>query len=107
MTTLEKPETLLNIPAVAARLDVSVPTVRRLIRRGDLPALRVGGQLRIDPHELEAWLYSDVGGESTPLDPPRGGGLATTPPTSPAERLTGTSTEAVEPGGARGDGGGL
>jgi len=105
MTTAAKPDTLLSIPAVAGRLDVSVPTVRRLIRRGELPALRVGSQIRIDPYELEAWLFGDVGGESTPLDPSMTSG-AIASLTTPAERLSGTSTkcdEAVEPGGARGE----
>ena len=105
MNTVATPRMLLNIPAVADRLDVSVPTVRRLIRRGELPALRAGSQIRIDPYELEAWLFSDVGGESTPLDPSMTSG-ATASLTIPAARLFGTSTKrdkAVEPGGARGE----
>lgn len=34
-------------------------TVRRLIARGELPALRVGGQVRIDPLELAEFLYRE------------------------------------------------
>jgi excisionase family DNA binding protein len=46
---------LLSVRAVAARLSVSEKTVRRLIE-GGLPALRVGGQVRIDAVELECWI---------------------------------------------------
>jgi excisionase family DNA binding protein len=49
--------TLLSIPQVAERLAVSIPTVRRLVQRGELPALRVGGSLRVDSDELGRWLY--------------------------------------------------
>jgi len=80
----------------------------RLVSRGVVPAVRVGfgrGPIRIPADELEAWLFSDVGGESTPLDPSMTSG-AIASLTIPAERLSGTSTkrdEAVEPGGARGE----
>jgi excisionase family DNA binding protein len=43
----------LSVPHVAAALSVSVPTVRRLIGRGELAAVRIGGQLRVTPGELE------------------------------------------------------
>lgn len=50
---------LLNIAETAQRLRVSTKTVRRMIDRGELPALRVGSQIRIAEQELESWLYAD------------------------------------------------
>jgi excisionase family DNA binding protein len=47
------PAPLLSVPDVAAALAVSVPTVRRLISRGELGAVRIGGQVRVTPGELE------------------------------------------------------
>jgi excisionase family DNA binding protein len=52
---LDRP--LLSVRAVATRLGVSEKTVRRLVGRGELPALHVGAQLRFSPVELECWLY--------------------------------------------------
>jgi excisionase family DNA binding protein len=51
---------LLNARETATRLRVSEATVRRLARRGELPHLRVGSQIRVDAAELEAWLRRDV-----------------------------------------------
>jgi excisionase family DNA binding protein len=51
---------LLTVREAADRLRCSEKTVRRLIRRGELPALRVGRtSLRIDEAELKRYLYSD------------------------------------------------
>jgi excisionase family DNA binding protein len=47
---------LLSPREVAAELAISLPTVYRLISNGELPALRVGGQLRFDPAELRSSL---------------------------------------------------
>lgn len=47
---------LLDVGAVAERLNVSRPTVYRLIAAGILPALRIGNALRVDACELESWL---------------------------------------------------
>jgi excisionase family DNA binding protein len=53
---------LLNVPQVAAKLNVSSATVWRLVHRGELPSLRIGSQrgapVRVDPDTLEAWLHS-------------------------------------------------
>ena len=46
----------LTIPEVAEALRVSVPTVRRLIAGGELPAVQVGRQWRVHPDVLDAWL---------------------------------------------------
>jgi excisionase family DNA binding protein len=42
-------------------LNVNEKTVRRLIHSGRFPALKVGGAVRIDASELEAWLYGQSG----------------------------------------------
>jgi excisionase family DNA binding protein len=51
---------LLTVPEVAEAMKVSAKTVRRLIKRGDLPAYRVGdrGQLRVEERELERYVES-------------------------------------------------
>lgn len=51
---------LLTLPEVAEAMKVSEKTVRRLIKRGDLPAYRVGerGQLRVEERELERYVES-------------------------------------------------
>jgi len=57
MATRAPSGTLMSIAAVAELRDVSEKTVRRLVERGELPCLRVGHLLRVDPDELRAWLY--------------------------------------------------
>jgi excisionase family DNA binding protein len=61
--TLSVPQReLLTVAETAQRLHVSVRTVRRLIARGDLVAVQLGGRgapVRIDPDELDRWLYGD------------------------------------------------
>ncbi len=45
---------LLSIPETAEWLGVSVATVRRMIARGEIPALRIGPRLvRIDPDDVK------------------------------------------------------
>ena len=41
---------------VAAALRVSTDVIRRLLRRGDLPAVRIGRTWRVDEDELQRWL---------------------------------------------------
>jgi excisionase family DNA binding protein len=43
-----RPQRLVNVAEVAERLSVSVPTTRRLIASGVLPAVRIGHSVRID-----------------------------------------------------------
>jgi Helix-turn-helix domain len=60
-TVAHERERLLRIGDVAARLNCSPTTVRRLIGRG-LPVIRLGHRgcsIRIDPRELESWIYSN------------------------------------------------
>jgi len=46
----------LQISRVADLLEVSETTTRRLVKKGALPAIRVGRQIRIDERRLEEWL---------------------------------------------------
>jgi excisionase family DNA binding protein len=53
---------LLRVADVAERLGVDPSTVYRLVQRGELPALQIGGRghtVRIDENELQAWLYDE------------------------------------------------
>lgn len=47
---------LLRMRQVADALGVSEMTIRRLIRRGELPAVRVGIQLRVPRADVLAYL---------------------------------------------------
>ncbi len=61
MTAPVHEDSLLTVNEVAARLTVSPKTVRRLVERGELPALKIGASVRVDPGELQAWLYAVPG----------------------------------------------
>lgn len=52
-------EDLLTLAEAAEALRVSQATVRRLIERGELPAVRVGRLWRISSNALEAYLGGD------------------------------------------------
>lgn len=60
----------LKIPEVARRLDVSEPTVRRMVKSGKLPSVFVGGAYRVSEKDLEEYL------ENARVDP----GKAVAPP---------------------------
>jgi excisionase family DNA binding protein len=60
---------LLTVEETAERLRVSPKTVRRFIDGGVVPALRVGGSIRVDEAELLGWLYGDPGSPSGPEAP--------------------------------------
>jgi excisionase family DNA binding protein len=47
---------MLSLKHTAEALDVSTKTVRRLLERGDLTAIRVGGRLRIDAADIRGYL---------------------------------------------------
>lgn len=51
---------LLTAAEVADQLRVSTMTVYRLIRRGELPAVRVGRNYRVRARDLETYLESQV-----------------------------------------------
>jgi excisionase family DNA binding protein len=47
---------LLNPAEVAVELRVSAPTIYRMVSRGELRAVKVGGQLRVDRDDLDRLL---------------------------------------------------
>lgn len=49
-------EDLLNVKRVAERLALEVQTVRKLVRRGELPAYRVCGVYRFMETDIQAYL---------------------------------------------------
>jgi excisionase family DNA binding protein len=51
-------ESLLDVSAVADALDVSTKTVRRMIKDGRIPALRVGRSVRIRAADLNRLINS-------------------------------------------------
>jgi excisionase family DNA binding protein len=51
---------LLTANEVAAQLRVSSMTIYRLIRRGELPAVRVGRNYRVRASALDAYLRAQV-----------------------------------------------
>lgn len=53
-------ETLLTAAEVADQLRVSTMTIYRLIRTGELPAVRVGRNYRVRASDLAAYLESQV-----------------------------------------------
>jgi excisionase family DNA binding protein len=53
-------DTLLTAAEVAEQLRVSTMTVYRLIRRGELPAVRVGRNYRVRERDLVAFLDAQV-----------------------------------------------
>jgi excisionase family DNA binding protein len=71
MSTAVQQEPLLTVSSVAERLNISEKTVRRLIGAEILPALRIGGSIRVDPGELRDWLYEDAGRFSPPFAGPQ------------------------------------
>ena len=62
--TLNEP--LLNVREAARVLSVSIRTVYALIESGQLPAFRVGGQLRLSRDVLVAWLAEQATRSGTP-----------------------------------------
>ena len=47
---------LLTLAEAARLLQVSTRTLQRMIRNGDLPALKVGGQWRLRETQLQLWV---------------------------------------------------
>ena len=61
MATLVPLRQFLTVPETASRLRVSPKTVYRLVWAGELPAHRIGSQIRIDERALEEWLLDASG----------------------------------------------
>lgn len=57
---------LLRLAEVASVLDVPAARVYEMARRGILPVIRMGRQLRVDPEQLQGWIAA--GGQSLPID---------------------------------------
>jgi len=49
-------ESYLTVEEVARRFGVNVTTVYRLVKRGKLPAFKIGSQWRFSEHRLEEWV---------------------------------------------------
>jgi excisionase family DNA binding protein len=52
---------LLTLSEAANLLQVSTRTLQRMIRNGDLPAFKVGGQWRVRETQLRQWVESREG----------------------------------------------
>jgi excisionase family DNA binding protein len=62
LTSADHSREMLTVAEVAERLRCSEPTVRRRIRAGEIPAVRLGAPgsaVRIPRAGLEAWLWSE------------------------------------------------
>ena len=58
--------TLMTIEEVSEYLRFHPSTVYRLVRRGQLPGVKLGKQWRFDRHALEDWLrVNTVGGDDS------------------------------------------
>lgn len=51
---------LLTLQQAADRLQISMSTIRRLIKAGKLQAVQIGRNLRIRPADLEAYINEGV-----------------------------------------------
>lgn len=58
MNTPPRNEVLLSIQGVAAFLNISTKTVRRLIDRRQLRAVKIGSQWRIHPRDLDDFVFA-------------------------------------------------
>jgi excisionase family DNA binding protein len=50
---------VLTIPEVSAYLRVSRQTIYRMLRRGDIPAFRIGGDWRFNIEDLGHWIEKE------------------------------------------------
>ena len=53
---MEKQQELLDVDALATRLNCSAKWIYAAAEDGRLPAIRVGRLLRFDPDEIDAWI---------------------------------------------------
>lgn len=49
---------LIDVPTLAERLGTSVRHIRRLLNERRVPYYKVGGLVRFDPLEIDAWVRS-------------------------------------------------
>lgn len=57
MATKRTNPALLTLKQTAEQLSVSIRTVRRWVKAGELPAIKLGSQWRIDPDDLALFLF--------------------------------------------------
>ena len=53
-------KTYLSIDEVARHFGINVTTVYRLVQKGTLPGLKIGGQWRFNEVMLESWVADQV-----------------------------------------------
>jgi excisionase family DNA binding protein len=58
----------LTVTEVARLLQVSPETIYRQVRRGLLPALRIGDLIRFDPQQFADWLAAQQQSGGTPCN---------------------------------------
>ena len=46
----------MTVQDVAARLNLSDSTVYAMMRKGEIPAVKIGSQWRVDPARLDSWI---------------------------------------------------
>ena len=51
---------LLKSKDVCMMLGISVRTLRKLVKQGEIPHLRIGRLLRFDPNALKRWIEAKV-----------------------------------------------
>ena len=57
---MENPKSVLTIGEVAEMLRVHPTTVYRLLKRGDIPGFKIGGNWRVSVNALDRWM-SEMG----------------------------------------------
>lgn len=62
-------EQMLTLPEVAERMQVSIPTVRRWIKTGKLPATKPGGVYRVRGRDLDKFVDRYATGNLVPAPP--------------------------------------
>ena len=53
---MPKPERLLKLKDVAKYLTITMRTAYRLVKTGELPAYKIGGNWRFKSCDIEAWI---------------------------------------------------
>lgn len=59
---MEQEKKILTVDEVAERLRLHRRTVIRLIKKGELPGMQIGGQWRVLTKQLEAYLEGNTDG---------------------------------------------
>lgn len=56
------PRLLLTMKQAALALQISERSLWDLLRRGEIPRIKIGASVRIDVRDLEAWIAKKKGG---------------------------------------------